>query len=54
MVNVTITWHPAKREGFVSAWDAARSDYGCIAFDQLTRWEQIAAVRQYVGREVSA
>lgn len=50
-VQVTVTWgHVNPKPGFVSAWDAARNDYGHAAFDALTRDKQITAVRAYVNR----
>jgi len=50
-MQVTVTWGNLNLQPGESAWDKARLDYGVIAFDKLSRWEQIAAVRQYVGRK---
>lgn len=51
MFKVTTTWgHINPAPGFVSAWDAARNNYGHASFDALTRDAQIAAVRAYVNR----
>ncbi|GGG86642.1 hypothetical protein [Edaphobacter dinghuensis] len=50
-MKITITFGQLKpKPGFVSAWDAARNDYGHEAFDAKTRSEQIAIVRAYVNR----
>lgn len=53
MIKVIITWgHVNPKPGFVSAWDATKANYNLSgkSFDALTRFQQVAAVREYVNR----